>query len=297
MPVHEAGTERLLPENCYMVSRTDRLGVITYANDLFAEISGYTLGELIGRKHNVVRHPDMPTQVFIDMWHTLEGGQHWRGVIKDRAKNGDYYWSDMRVSPVHDGWGSMAGFVAIRTRPEAAAIAAAEARYRAMQAASPAPVPARVPLRQRLASALRTVFRRGTLPALLACLSGAALLASLTLKGGTVRVSTLDDTTNPVRDAGRHAAQLIDTARRAGHDTWNALAERRTGSDARIATLIDDLERSALRRTDDTLDKLRHEILQRTGSLREFSADFERIGGGALPLALNDARLASRDSA
>lgn len=139
MPVHEAGTERLLPENCYMVSRTDRLGVITYANDLFAEISGYTLAELIGRKHNVVRHPDMPTQVFIDMWHTLEGGQHWRGVIKDRAKNGDYYWSDMRVSPVHDGWGSMAGFVAIRTRPEAAAIAAAEARYRAMQAASPPP--------------------------------------------------------------------------------------------------------------------------------------------------------------
>lgn len=91
-----------------------------------------------------------------------------------------------------------------------------------------------------------------------------------------------------MRDAGCHAAQLIDSARRAGHDTWNALAERRVGSDARIATLIDDLERSALRRTDDTLDTLRHEVLRHTGTLREFSAEFERIGGGATHLTLDD---------
>lgn len=283
MPQCKIPAERLLPENCYMVSRTDSQGIITYANDLFAEISGYPLAELIGRQHSLVRHPDMPSQVFSEMWHALENGQQWRGVIKDCAKNGDYYWSDLRVSPVQDDWSSSVGFVAIRTRPDHAAIAAAEFRYRTMRTAPPAP-PRRQPLGQRLYGALSAVFRRSTLPALLACLSGAALLASLPLKGNTLRLSSLDNPLKPLHEAGRHAARLADSVRRAGHDTWHAFSARRSVADTRIAALLEELQQGALRQTDDTLDKLRYEILQRTGSLRKFSADFERIGGGAHPL-------------
>lgn len=82
------------------MSTTDLNSNITHANDAFVRISGYSLDELTGAPHNIVRHPDMPKAAFADMWKTLQGGEPWSGVVKNRCKNGDHYWVKANVCPI-----------------------------------------------------------------------------------------------------------------------------------------------------------------------------------------------------
>jgi len=92
--------ETEVPEDELIVSRTDFTGKITYVNETFAEISGYKPEELIGKPHNVIRHPDMPRSAFADLWETVERGDTWEGYVKNRRKDGGYYWVFARVSTV-----------------------------------------------------------------------------------------------------------------------------------------------------------------------------------------------------
>lgn len=85
-----------------LVSTTDLRGVITYANEQFAAVAGYTVDELIGRNHNIVRHPDMPKAAFADLWRNIKNRQPWRGAVKNRCKDGRYYWVDAFVTPVYE---------------------------------------------------------------------------------------------------------------------------------------------------------------------------------------------------
>ena len=78
------------PDGEFIVSTTDAKGLITYANSIFIEISGFTAEEIIGAPHNIVRHPDMPSAAFEDFWRTLKKGKPWRGLVKNRCKNGDH---------------------------------------------------------------------------------------------------------------------------------------------------------------------------------------------------------------
>jgi len=116
------------PSENYLVSRTDLKGVITYANDSFVAISGFTREELIGKSHNIVRHPDMPPAAFEDMWKTLKAGLPWRGAVKNRCKNGDYYWVDAVASPLRKN-GAIVGYVSVRSPLTLERKAAAEALY------------------------------------------------------------------------------------------------------------------------------------------------------------------------
>ena len=84
--------EVVLAPDALIVSKTDLKGRITYLNRDFIEISGFTEAELIGEPHNIVRHPDMPAEAFEDMWRTLKQNRPWTGYVKNRCKNGDYYW-------------------------------------------------------------------------------------------------------------------------------------------------------------------------------------------------------------
>ena len=118
------------PPNTYLVSRTDLKGVITYANDAFVEISGFSRSELIGKNHNLVRHPDMPEAAFNDLWTTVKSGLPWRGMVKNRCKNGDYYWVEAFVVPVKSN-GQITGYMSVRTPASSAKRAAAEAAYAA----------------------------------------------------------------------------------------------------------------------------------------------------------------------
>ena len=87
-----------VPEDEVIVSRTDFTGKITYVNEVFADISGYKPEELIGKTHNIIRHPDMPKSVFTGLWNKIQKGEVWEGYVKNLRKDGGYYWVHARVS-------------------------------------------------------------------------------------------------------------------------------------------------------------------------------------------------------
>ncbi len=90
-------------EKNFLISKTNSKGIITYTNDLFCEVSGYTREELIGKPHNIVRHPDMPKSVFKELWETIKDKkQAWTGVIKNKTKSGGYYWVTTNIFPIFD---------------------------------------------------------------------------------------------------------------------------------------------------------------------------------------------------
>ena len=122
-------TEIQLPDNEFIYSRTDLKGVITEANEAFCKISAYTREEMVGQPHNMVRHPDMPTAAFEDMWRDLKAGRPWRGIVKNRRKDGGYYWVVANVSPVREN-GQTVGYQSVRSRPDRSEISAAEEAYR-----------------------------------------------------------------------------------------------------------------------------------------------------------------------
>lgn len=122
-------TERPFPDGKYLVSRTDLKGIITSANSVFVDISGFSKEELLGTNHNVVRHPDMPPQAFADLWSTVKSGRPWRGIVKNRCKNGDYYWVDALVVPVIQS-NQITGYMSVRVKPSRTQIEEAEALYK-----------------------------------------------------------------------------------------------------------------------------------------------------------------------
>ena len=112
-----------------LVSETNLKGEITYVNDAFVAISGFTRQELIGKNHNMVRHPDMPPEAFGDLWKTAKAGRPWRGLVKNRCKNGDYYWVEAYVTPTFLN-GHQSGYKSVRSKPTPSDIQGAEALYR-----------------------------------------------------------------------------------------------------------------------------------------------------------------------
>lgn len=147
--------EVFFPADAYLVSRTDLKGTITYANDVFIQVSGFSREELIGQNHNLVRHPDMPEAAFRDLWATVESGLPWRGVVKNRCKNGDFYWVEALVIPEKKD-GRIIGYRSVRTQPDPARRAAAEAAYAAAGPHGKLPASGRraISLRTRLWTAM-----------------------------------------------------------------------------------------------------------------------------------------------
>ncbi|WP_231502059.1 PAS domain-containing protein [Herbaspirillum sp. RV1423] len=128
--------EYVMKDGESIVSKTDLKGRITYVNPYFIEASGFEEAELIGSPHNMVRHPDMPPEAYADLWATLKAGRPWTGMVKNRRKNGDFYWVKANVTPIREN-GRVAGYMSVRTKPERGDILAAEdiyARFRRNQA-------------------------------------------------------------------------------------------------------------------------------------------------------------------
>ena len=116
------------PNDATLMSTTDTESNITYANDAFVSVSGFDRDEIHGQPHNLVRHPDMPKEAFADMWATLKGGEPWTALVKNRRKNGDYYWVRASVTPVVEK-GAVVGYLSVRVKPAREAVRAAEALY------------------------------------------------------------------------------------------------------------------------------------------------------------------------
>lgn len=127
-------TEHKMKANEILVSRTNLKGHLLYANKAFCDIVGYTFDELKGKAHNVVRHPDMPEAAFQDLWDTIKAEKPWTGIVKNRCKNGDYYWVVANVSPEYDGNGRVASYLSVRTAPTQDQINAAEKLYHEVNA-------------------------------------------------------------------------------------------------------------------------------------------------------------------
>ncbi|PYF03897.1 methyl-accepting chemotaxis sensory transducer with Pas/Pac sensor [Rhodopseudomonas faecalis] len=107
--------EYKLSDDCLIVSKTDPKGRLTYFNQAFLEASGFTEEELMGQPHNIVRHPDMPVEAFENLWATLKAGRPWYGAVKNRCKNGDYYWVMASASPIWEN-GVLTGYMSIRSK-------------------------------------------------------------------------------------------------------------------------------------------------------------------------------------
>lgn len=122
--------ERTFGDDEIIVSKTDRAGRITYANDVFQRVALYSEAELLDQPHSLVRHPDMPRCVFKLLWDTIEAGNEIFAYVKNMAKNGDYYWVFAHVTPSFDTAGRIVGYHSNRRRPKAAAIAKIEPIYR-----------------------------------------------------------------------------------------------------------------------------------------------------------------------
>ncbi len=121
--------EHRYPQGKIIVSKTDLKGLITHANDTFVEISGFSRDELVGKSHNLVRHPDMPAEAFEDLWTTIKSGRPWRGMVKNRCKNGDHYWVKALVVPVRNQHQTL-GYMSVRTEPTRREVEKAERLYR-----------------------------------------------------------------------------------------------------------------------------------------------------------------------
>ena len=119
-----------------ILSTTDLTSAITYANQDFVDVSGYSRDELLGVAHSVLRHPDMPPEAFAHMWKTLRAGRSWMGMVKNRCKNGDHYWVSAYATPVTRD-GVTVEYQSVRTKPDARKVAAAQAMYSRMRAGKP----------------------------------------------------------------------------------------------------------------------------------------------------------------
>lgn len=120
--------EYVLRENQSPISRTDTNSIITFVNSDFIEVSGFSEEELIGQPHNMVRHPDMPPESFADMWHYLKQGRSWTGMVKNRRKDGGYYWVLANASPMWEN-GKVVGYASVRMKPLPEQVTQAQAAY------------------------------------------------------------------------------------------------------------------------------------------------------------------------
>ena len=129
---HITTFERTFTPQEQLVSTTDLNGTITYANAEFCEIAGYSLEELVGQHHNIVRHPDMPKAAYKDLWSTAESGQKWHGYVKNLCKDGSHYWVYATVVP-NVRRGETVGYTSVRRKPSRSKIEAAMIQYAQMK--------------------------------------------------------------------------------------------------------------------------------------------------------------------
>lgn len=128
-----------LKDNEFIVTKTNKLGIITYANPTFINFSGYAEAELIGQQHNVVRHPDMPRSVFHLLWSTIKSGEEFMGYVKNLSKDGSFYWVFATVTPSYEendgNTSDIIGFFSVRRKPDQRRLTIIQDLYRDMLSA------------------------------------------------------------------------------------------------------------------------------------------------------------------
>ncbi|MCB1760456.1 MAG: PAS domain-containing protein [Gammaproteobacteria bacterium] len=134
-------TEHTLNADDFIVSKTDPKGRILYCNRIFMRLAGYKEAELLGKQHNIIRHPDMPRTVFQLLWDTVQKGEEFFGYIKNLSRDGGFYWVFANVTPSYDPQGQLVGYYSVRRKPEAKALDVITPLYGEMLAAEKAAGP------------------------------------------------------------------------------------------------------------------------------------------------------------
>lgn len=129
MAVERMSREVKLAHDDVLISVTDTESHITYANQKFCDIAGFTEDELANQPHNIVRHSEMPKAAFANMWQYIENGESWMGPVKNRCKNGDYYWVNAFVTPIKDQQGKIVEYQSVRTQPDPEVVERASKTY------------------------------------------------------------------------------------------------------------------------------------------------------------------------
>jgi len=125
--------EYVLKNDDFLVSQTDEKGMITFANDDFCKIAGYSIEELVGKPHNIVRHPDMPKAAFKDLWETVKQNKVWNGYVKNKTKDGGYYWVYATVYPMYDEVTKKKLYMSCRRKPSQEEIQQAQNLYKTLR--------------------------------------------------------------------------------------------------------------------------------------------------------------------
>ena len=145
-----------LGPNANILSTTDPKGRITYVNQEFLDVSGFSNEELLGQPHNVIRHPDMPRTAFESFWRALKSGKSWMGIVKNRCKSGDHYWVHAYVTPILDDEGNLRELQSVRQEPDEAAVARATKLYHHLSSREPDKGAIEPPPRPRLTFGVQT---------------------------------------------------------------------------------------------------------------------------------------------
>ncbi len=240
-------------DDTLIVSKTDRKGRLTYFNEQFVDASGFTDAELMGQPHNIIRHPDMPPEAFDDLWVTLKAGKPWAGAVKNRRKNGDFYWVLASATPIWEG-GQISGYMSIRSRLPADQRTEAEHVYALLRAkkAQKYTVTAGIIRRRSLANRF-AVFSR-TLKARMVTL--AAVQAAFVVIVGLAGMMATRDSNTRMRsiyeDRTVPLAYLFDINDRMKDNTialYDGIVESRTGKPSdnvstRVAANIEEISKT-----------------------------------------------------
>ncbi|NNA90798.1 methyl-accepting chemotaxis protein [Pseudomonas gessardii] len=197
-----------IAQDANILSTTDLGSSITYANQDFIDVSGYSREELLGAPHNLLRHPDMPSAAFAHMWQTLKSGHSWMGMVKNRCKNGDHYWVSAYASPVTRD-GVAVEYQSVRTKPEARRVLAAERAYARLRAGTRRVRPVlEMPLKLSLVTGATGALTWGV-GAGLASYSWALQVLGLAAVGA-VGVLGINLLLRPLRQLSERARQIAD---------------------------------------------------------------------------------------
>jgi len=210
-----SGVENDYPRDMHIVSTTDLKGITTSINNDFRTIAGFTDEELIGKSHNVVRHPDMPPAAFADLWATIKQGKPWMGVVKNRCKNGDHYWVDAYVTPMREK-GQVVGYQSVRSKPNRVHVDNADKLYTLINKGIPFLQQQRNKLRVGLMGKIYFAFLCALIPpmAVLALLPVSKMMALLlaafaTMVGGVVAAKLV---AKPWEQAAKDSREIFDNA-------------------------------------------------------------------------------------
>ena len=157
--ISPTGRESPFADHEIIVTKTDTKGLITYANETFLRVSHLNIGDVLGKPHNIIRHPDMPRCVFKLLWDTLKSGTEMFAYVLNLASNGDHYWVLAHVTPSFDSGGRIVGYHSMRRKPAATQVAAASALYHTLleeERAAPSPADGMQRSCDRLMSTLRS---------------------------------------------------------------------------------------------------------------------------------------------